>query len=58
MAPIQEDILDDFFEQLRNSASIDEEHVQALRALFSTGGKLKADALVAIYTEPRKDGAT
>ena len=57
MATIQEEILDAFFAKLRESADIDEEGVEALRALFTAGGKLKAEDLVAVYLAANKDGA-
>ena len=57
MAAIQEEILDDFLTRLSKSKGIDEELIRALRALFSTDGKLKADDLVAIYEAARKESA-
>ena len=57
MAAIQDEILDEFFKRVGKSNALDEERVKALRALFSAGGRLRADDLVTVYTAPRKDGA-
>ena len=57
MASIQEDIRDEFLKRLGKSDRLDEERVKTLRALFRASGKLKADDLVAVYMEARKDGA-
>ena len=57
MAAIQEEILDEFFARLGKSDHLDEERAKVLRALFTAGGKLKADDLVAVYAVTRKDGA-
>ena len=57
MAMVQDEILEDFFSRLGKAGGFDEEQVEALRALFKSGDKLKADDLVAIFSGPgRKEG--
>ena len=56
MAAIQEEILNSFLTRLRENQAVDEELVQALRALFKPGRKLKAHELVAVYVAARRDG--
>ena len=57
MAAIQEEILNEFLRRLGKSDRLDDERVKTLRALFSAGGKLKANDLVAVYMAAGKDGA-
>ena len=57
MSIIQEEILEDFLKELRKK-DVEDALVNALRALFDAGGKLKADALVAAYEAAKKDDAT
>ena len=46
MATILEEILNSFYAKLSESPQIDEATLEALRALFSSGEKLKADDIV------------
>jgi len=55
MATIQEEILDSFYAKLGEAEEIDEEMVQALRALFESGKKLKADDFAAIFAREAKE---
>lgn len=48
MATIQAVILDSFYERLSASQVVDQSTVEALRALFESEEKLKAEDLVAI----------
>jgi hypothetical protein len=48
MATIQAEILDSFYERLSASKVVDNPTVEALRKLFESGDKLKAEDLVAI----------
>ena len=48
MATIQAVILDSFYERLSASQVVDNPTVEALRKLFESGDKLKAEDLVAI----------
>lgn len=57
VAAIQEEILNEFLRRLGKSDRLDDERVKTLRALFSAGGKLKANDLVAVYMAAGKDGA-
>jgi hypothetical protein len=50
MAPVLNEILDSLYTKLSESEVIDEETVKALRALFESGVKLKADDFVAILS--------
>ena len=56
VAAIQEEILNEFFRRLGKSDGFEEERAKALHALFSAGGKLKADDLVAAYVAAKKEG--
>ncbi len=51
MASIQEEILESFYEELAKLDEIDEEMVNQIREVFSSGKKVKADALVAIFAQ-------
>jgi hypothetical protein len=55
MATIQAEILDSFYAQLSKSGTVDEAMIGALRDLFQSGGKLKADDFVAILTKKTEE---
>ena len=58
MATVQDEILDDFFTKLSTAKGIDEEQLKALRTLFKSTNKLKAEALAVIFSAQKtKDGA-
>lgn len=57
MATIQEETLEGFFTRLSESEGVNEEVIEALRALFESAGKLKADDLVAVYVTAKKQAA-
>lgn len=58
MATVQDEILDDFFTKLSNAKDIDEEQLKALRTLFKSNNKLKAEDLAAIFSAQKtKEGA-
>ena len=50
MTTVLGEILESFFEALSKSEAIDEETLEALRALFKSGKKLKPDDIVAILS--------
>lgn len=54
MTTIQEEILDSFYAKLGESEEIDEQMIQALRALFESEKKLKADDFAAIFAREAK----
>ena len=54
MATVQEEILNSFYERLSASKSVGKETVDALRALFKSGEKLKAEDIV-IFRQRRPD---
>ena len=56
MSTIQEEILEDFLKELRKK-EVEDTLVNALRALFDAGGKLKAEPLVAAYETVKRDDA-
>lgn len=49
MAKIQEEIQESFFRELATVDGVDERMLSELRALFSSGQKVKADALVEVF---------
>ncbi len=51
MATIQAMILDSFYERLSASETVDKATVEALRKLFESGDKLKAEDFVAILAK-------
>ena len=55
MAAIQEEILDGFFNKLGNSEGIDKDLIKALRSLFKSGDKLKADDLFAAIKAAKRE---
>ena len=56
MAKIQAEILESFYKELTKVDNIDQEMLKKLRELFSSGKKLKADDIVAVFTqEPESD---
>ena len=55
MATVLNEILDAFYAKLSESDAIDEETITALRALFESGKKLKADVLVGILSGAAKE---
>ena len=58
MTTVQDEILKDFFTRLGKAEGFDEEQVEALRALFKSSDKLKADDLVTIFSaQKKKEGA-
>ncbi len=52
MATVLDQILDAFYERLGASEQIDAATIAALRVLFHSGKKLKADDFVAILESP------
>ena len=56
MATVQEEILQSFYAKLSKSNAIDKATIDALRAVFGSGKKLKADDFVAILEKKPKDG--
>ena len=56
MAAIQEEVLDGFFNKLGNSEGIDKDLIEALRVLFKSGDKLKADDLFAAFVAAKREG--
>ena len=56
MATILEEILDAFYERLGASEEIDAATIEALRVLFQSGKKLKADDFVVILESAAKEG--
>ncbi len=55
MATVLDDILDSFYERLAASEAIDAATIEALRILFQSGKKLKADDFVAILERAAKE---
>jgi hypothetical protein len=55
MAKVLNEILDAFYEKLSESDAVDAETAQALRALFESDKKLKADDFVAILSGAAKE---
>ena len=57
MTTVQDEIFEDFFTRLGKAEGFDEEQVKALRALFKSSDKLKADDLATIFlAQKRKEG--
>lgn len=55
MATIPSEILDSFYARLAESDAVDEATVKALRALFDSGKKLKADDFVEVLSGVAKE---
>ncbi len=55
MARVPDDILDSFYERLAASEAIDAATIEALRILFRSNKKLKADDFVAILESAAKE---
>lgn len=55
MATVLDQILDAFYERLGESKEIDVATIEALRTLFQSGKKLKADDCVAILQSATKE---
>ncbi len=55
MARVLDDILDSFYERLVASEAIDAATIEALRILFQSNKKLKADDFVAIVESAAKE---
>jgi hypothetical protein len=55
MATIQAEILDSFYAKLSKSETVDEAMIDALRDLFQSRGKLKADDFVAILAKETEE---
>ena len=53
---IQEEILEGFFSKLGDSEGIDKDLIKALRVLFKSGDKLKADDLFAAFVAANREG--
>ena len=51
MATVLDEILDSFYRKLSESEAINDTTVEALRALFESGEKLKADDFVRILSD-------
>ena len=56
VAAIQEEVLDGFFNKLGNSEGIDKDLIKALRGLFKSGDKLKADDIFAATKAAKIEG--
>ena len=54
MATVQEEILDAFLTRLGKAEGGNDDLVRALRALFQSGDKLKAEDLVDIFSARKK----
>jgi len=55
MATIQAEILDSFYTKLSKSETVDVATIDALRELFQSRGKLKADDFVALLTRKKQE---
>jgi hypothetical protein len=55
MATIQAEILDAFYAKLSKSGTVDAATIDALRELFQSGDKLKADDFVAVLTKKTQE---
>ncbi len=55
MATVLGEILDSFYEKLSESDAVDEATIEALRAQFESGKKLKADDFVTILSGVTKE---
>ena len=55
MATVLDEILDSFYKKLSDSQTIDESTVEALRALFESDKKLKADDFVGILSDAKTE---
>lgn len=55
MATIQAEILDSFYTKLSKSEKVDVATIDALRELFRSDGKLKADDFVALLTTKKQE---
>ena len=56
-ATIQEEVLEGLFSKLGNAEGIDKDLIKALRVLFKSGDKLRANDLVAAFVATNKEGA-
>jgi hypothetical protein len=52
MSTLQESIAQKFLKSLADIKEVDEHAIEQLRALLASGGKLKADDFVKIFTAP------
>jgi hypothetical protein len=57
MATIQAEILDSFYTKLSASEAVDTPTIDALRKLFQSGDKLKADDFVAILAKKTQESS-
>lgn len=55
MAAVLNEILDAFYAKLSESDAVNEETIKALRALFASGRKLKADDFVEILSAAARE---
>ena len=55
MAAVLNEILDAFYAKLSASDAVDEQAIKALRALFGSGKKLKADDFVEILSAAARE---
>lgn len=53
MAKVMSEILDSFYKKLSESDAVDAETIKALRALFKSGRRLKADDFVSLLRNPK-----
>lgn len=49
MSKVQEEIQESFYRELATVDGVDEQMLRELRELFSSGKKVKADALVTVF---------
>ena len=55
MPKIEDEILAQFFQELKKTEGFSEERVDNLRALFKAGKRLKATDFVKVLSEPPKE---
>jgi hypothetical protein len=55
MAKVLNEILDSFYTRLSESDAVDESTIEAIRSLFASGKRLKADDFVGILSEAAKE---
>lgn len=58
MATVLAEILESFYTKLAESDSIDDETIKAIRELFESGAKLKADDFVKVLSAEGKEAAS
>lgn len=58
MARVLDEILDACCKRLSESKVVEEKTIEAMRALFESGKKLKADDFVAVLSEAAKEPPT